>query len=225
MKKYLNVIQKSSLFSGVAAPEIVSMLKCLSAVETEYEKNAFVLRFGESVSSIGLVLSGSVHVVKEDFWGNRNIVMKAVAGQLFAETYACVQDEALGVSVVAAEPTTVLFLDVRRIMTTCSSACEFHSRLIRNLLTVVAQKNLMLNNKLAHMAQRTTREKLLSYLSEESLRLGSSSFEIPFNRQQLADYLSVDRSAMSNELCKLRDEGILRFEKNSFELLEKQERR
>ena len=222
MNNYFNVIQKSPLFRGIAASELVSVLKCLAAVTAEYEKNAFVLRFGEDVSSIGLVLSGSVHIIKEDFWGNRNIVMKATTGQLFAETYACVQGQTLGVNVVAAEPTTVLFLKVRCIITTCSSSCEFHSRLIRNLLTVVAHNNLMLNNKLSHMAQRSTREKLLSYLSAESLKLASSSFEIPFNRQQLADYLSVDRSAMSNELCKLRDEGVLRFDKNSFELLEKQ---
>ncbi len=219
MKNYLNVIQKSPLFSGISASELEPMLKCLSAVTKDYEKNAFVLRFGEDISSVGLVLSGSVHIIKEDYWGNRNIVTKASAGQLFAETYACVQGEALGINVVAAEPTTVLFLKVRCIMTTCSSGCEFHSRLMRNLLTVVAHNNLMLNNKLSHMAQRSTREKLLSYLSSESLKLGSSAFEISFNRQQLADYLSVDRSAMSNELCKLRDEGILKFNKNCFELM------
>ena len=219
MKNYLNVIQKSPLFSGISASELEPMLKCLSAVTKDYEKNAFVLRFGEDISSVGLVLSGSVHIIKEDYWGNRNIVTKASDGQLFAETYACVQGEALGINVVAAEPTTVLFLKVRCIMTTCSSGCEFHSRLMRNLLTVVAHNNLMLNNKLSHMAQRSTREKLLSYLSSESLKHGSSAFEISFNRQQLADYLSVDRSAMSNELCKLRDEGILKFNKNCFELM------
>lgn len=219
MKKYLNVIQKSPLFSGISPSELEPMLKCLSAVTKDYEKNAFVLRFGEDISSVGLVLSGSVHIIKEDYWGNRNIVTKASPGQLFAETYACVQGEALGINVVAAEPTTVLFLKVRCIMTTCSSGCEFHSRLMRNLLTVVAHNNLMLNNKLSHMAARSTREKLLSYLSAESLKLGSSTFEISFNRQQLADYLSVDRSAMSNELCKLRDEGILKFNKNCFELM------
>ncbi|MBP8639678.1 MAG: Crp/Fnr family transcriptional regulator [Oscillospiraceae bacterium] len=219
MKKYLSVIQKSPLFSGIAASELEPMLLCLSPVIKEYEKNAFILRFGEDVSSIGVVLSGSAHIIKEDFWGNRNIVTEVSIGQLFAETFACVQGEVLAVDVVAAEPTIVIFLDVRRIMSTCSSACEFHSRLIRNLLSVVAQKNLMLNSKLSHMAQRSTREKLLSYLSAESQKQGSPSFEIPFNRQQLADYLSVDRSAMSNELCKLRDEGTLKFEKRSFKLL------
>ena len=124
----------------------------------------------------------------------------------------------LGVSVVAAEASAVMFMNVRRVLTTCGSACEFHSRLVRNLLSVLAEKNLRFNDKLTHMTQRTTRQKLLSYLSAESLRQGASEFDIPFDRQQLADYLSVDRSAMSNELCRMRDEGLLGFRRNHFVL-------
>lgn len=220
MNKNLGIIKKSPLFSGITENEIESMLSCLSAKSKSYKKNQFVFRSGENISEVGMVLSGSVHIAKEDFWGNRSILTKAAAGQLFGETYACAQAGTLGVSVVAAEPSEVLFLDVRRIMTICSSACEFHSRLIRNLLSVLAERNLMLTKKMEHMAQRTTREKLLSYLSAESQKSGSAAFKIPFNRQQLADYLSVDRSAMSNELCKLRNEGILTFQKNDFVLKE-----
>lgn len=220
MKKYLSIIQKSSLFSGVSEKELEAMLTCLSPVMTEYAKNQFVLRFGDSVTSMGLVLSGNVHIVREDFWGNRNILSQAAPGQMFAESYVCTQGATLGVSVIAAEAATILSLELRRILTSCTSACEFHTRLIRNLLSVLAEKNLMLNDKLTHMAQRTTREKLLSYLSTEALRQGSSSFDIPFNRQQMADYLSVDRSAMSNELCKMRDEGLLSFSKNRFTIVE-----
>ena len=165
-----------------------------------------------------MVLSGSVHIVKEDFWGNRNIVTEIGPGQIFAESYACTPGAALGVSVVAAEAAAVMFMNVRRVLTTCSSACEFHSRLLRNLLSVLAEKNLRFNDKLTHMAQRTTRQKLLSYLSAESMRLGSPEFDITFNRQQLADYLSVDRSAMSGELSKMRDEGLLDFYKSHFRL-------
>jgi CRP-like cAMP-binding protein len=219
MKKYLNVIKKSPLFSGVGEYELMSMLTCLSARMEHYRKNQFVFRRGESVSALGMVLSGSVHVIKEDFWGNQTILGMASAGQLFAETFS-LQAEPLGVSVIAMEQSEVLFLDVRKITTSCSSACEFHTKLIRNLFSVLAEKNLLLTKKLEHMAQRTTREKLLSYLSAESQKSGSPAFEIPFNRQQLADYLSVDRSAMSNELCKLRKEGVLVFQKNSFELKE-----
>ena len=216
MEDYLSILQKSSLFGGVAKGEIEAMLRCLSAQTREYAKDEFVLRFGESVSSIGVVLSGSVYVIKEDFWGNRNIMSKATAGEIFAEVYACTPGRPLGVSVIAGERAEVLFLDVRKILTTCTSTCQFHTRLIRNLLSALAEKNLMLSDKLTHMAQRTTREKLLSFLSQQAQAKGGSSFEIAFNRQQLADYLSVDRSAMSNELCKMRDEGLLEFSKNHF---------
>ncbi|WP_418504985.1 Crp/Fnr family transcriptional regulator [Cloacibacillus evryensis] len=194
------------------------MLGCLSVKARKYARHEFVMRFGDSTEAIGMVLSGSVHIVKEDFWGNRNIVTEIGPGQIFAESYACTPGAALGVSVVAAEAAAVMFMNVRRVLTTCSSACEFHSRLLRNLLSVLAEKNLRFNDKLTHMAQRTTRQKLLSYLSAESMRLGSPEFDITFNRQQLADYLSVDRSAMSGELSKMRDEGLLDFYKSHFRL-------
>lgn len=218
MNKYLSIMKKSPIFIGIGENELNGMLDCLSAVKLEYAKNDFVLRFGDSVNSIGMVLAGSVCIIKEDYWGNRNIIAKILPGQLFAETYACMPGATLGVSVIAEEETIVMFMDIKRILSTCTSSCEFHTRLIRNLLTVLAEKNLQMNDKLTHMAQRTTKEKILSFLSTESLRHGSSSFDIPFNRQQLADYLSVDRSALSNELCKMRDEGILDFNKNHFVL-------
>ena len=220
MKIDCTLIKHAALFDGIDEGEIASMMNCLSAATAKYKKEQIIYRVGDATTMVGVVLSGRAYVVKKDFWGNRSILSEISAGQLFGETYALMPSAPLEVSVAAAEACEVLFLDVRRILTTCSSACEFHARLIRNLLTVTAQKNLLLTRKLEHMAQRTTREKLLSYLSAESQRQKASSFEIPFNRQQLADYLSVDRSAMSNELCKLRDEGILVFEKNRFQLLQ-----
>ena len=218
MKNYLSVIKKSPLFSGITGEETEDMLGCLSAQHKKYKKGQFIFRTGETISAVGMVLSGSVHIIKEDFWGNRTIIAEVSPGSLFGETFACLKSEALGVSVLAAEHSEIIFLDVQRIMTVCTSACEFHTRLIRNLLSVLAEKNMMLTKKIEHIAKRTTREKLLSYLSAESLKNNNASFEIPFNRQQLADYLCVDRSAMSNELCKLRDEGMLTFEKNNFSL-------
>lgn len=216
MKKYLNILGKSPIFSGIAGHEIESMLQCLSAVKSEYKKSQFVLRYGDNVDSVGVMLSGSVSIIQDDFWGNHNIVSKVMQGQIFAETYACTHGMPLKVSVIADEPSVILFLNVNRVLTTCTSACEFHNRLIRNLIATLAQKNMSMNEKLRHMAQRTTREKLLSYLSANALELKSSAFEIPFNRQQLADYLSVDRSAMSKELCKMRGEGLLEFDRNKF---------
>lgn len=212
------LIKRTALFDGIEENEIAAMMNCLSATTESYKNGQIIYRLGDTTTLVGEVLSGSVYIIKEDFWGNRSIISEIGAGQFFGETYALIPSAPLEVSVVAADACEVLYLDVKRIMTTCSSACEFHARLIRNLLMVTAQKNLLLTRKLEYMAQRTTREKLLSYLSAESQHMKSPSFEIPFNRQQLADYLSVDRSAMSNELCKLRDEGILKFEKNRFEL-------
>lgn len=224
MKTYLPIILHSQLFSGVVQSEAERMLQCLAARTEEYERNQPLLRLGEAVDAVGMVLTGSVHVVQEDFWGNRNILMKVLPGELFAETYACVPGAVSNVRVFAAEPATVLYLDVHRVLHVCASTCEFHARLVRNLLSVLAAKNLAMNEKMMHMSKRTTRDKLLSYLSAESLRRGSASFEIPYNRQQLADYLSVDRSAMSNELGKLRDEGVLQFDRNQFRLLQEIDR-
>lgn len=221
MNEYLDIIKMSPLFNGISENEIKSMLTCLSAKSETYKKNQFIFRLGETIAAVGMVLSGSVYITKEDFWGNRSILAKAEAGDLFGETFACVQTKSLGVSVTATEVSDILFLDVGRIMTTCTNVCEFHTKLMKNLLYVLADKNLMLTKKMEHMAQRTTREKLLSYLSDEAQKTGSAYFQIPFNRQQLADYLCVDRSAMSNELCKLRDEGILTFQKNEFQLKRK----
>lgn len=218
MKEFLPVLKKSPLFAGLAEKEIDAMLSCLGAEKKGYEKDAFVYRTGEHVESIGLVLSGRVHVVREDFWGNRNLVAVIEPGQTFAESYACTGTP-IAMSAVANEKTEILFLRVYRVLTICSNACEFHARLVQNLLSVLALHNLKMNEKLTHVTQRTLREKLLSYLSAESARAGSPRFDIPLNRQQLADYLSVDRSALSSELGKMRDEAVIAFEKNHFALL------
>jgi CRP-like cAMP-binding protein len=136
----------------------------------------------------------------------------------FTALYAAPESGPLLNDVVAIEDSAVIFFDVKRILTTCSSACHFHSLVVQNMFFAISEKNRKLVQKLGHMSKRTTRDKLISYLSEEAKRQHSSSFTIPFNRQQLADFLSVDRSAMSNELCRMRDEGLLNFEKNRFEL-------
>lgn len=215
MKKYINIIKKSLLFNGINENELNSMIECLSPKYKAYNKGEFILQAGDKICNIGLVLLGSVHIIKEDFWGNTNIVTKLCSGEFFGETYACTTTE-IGVNVISIESSEILFLNINKVLNTCSSACKFHSRLIQNLLSIISQKNILLTKKLEHMSKRTTKEKLLSYLFEEYLKNNSEYFQIPFNRQQLADYLSVDRSAMSNELCKLRDEGIISFYKNQF---------
>ncbi len=218
MKKYLQLLKHSKLFQGISETEIETMLSCLSAVTCSYEKGEFVFRQGEQITGIAVLLSGCVHIQKEDYWGNLSILNVITEGEVFGEVYACLGNEELLNHAVAVKPSVVLFMDVNRVLTVCPSACRFHGLLIRNLLNVMASKNKMLTQKLQHMSQRTTREKLLSYLSEQSLKAGSPSFTIPFNRQQLADFLAVDRSAMSNELGKMRDEGLLQFDRSHFVL-------
>ncbi len=218
MKKYLKILKKSQLFSGVAEDEIEAMLDCLSAELRTYQKGSYVLHQGEYLHHITVLVAGSLLIQKDDFWGNRSIVNKINVGEMFGEAYVAPGSEALLNDVIATEDSAIIFFDVHKILTTCSSACRFHAMVIQNLFYAISVKNRSLVQKLGHMSRRTTREKLLSYLSEQAKKQGTSSFEIPFNRQQLADFLSVDRSAMSNELCKLRDEGLLSFERNRFQL-------
>lgn len=219
MIKYLPLLKKSKLFYGIKEKEIESMLQCLSARKCSFQKGEIVFQRGEQISNVALLLEGCIHIRKEDYWGNLSILNEISEGEVFGEVYACLENTKMLHNAAAVKNSEILFLDIKRILKTCSSACAFHGRLIQNLLAVMASKNKTLAQKLEYMSQRTTREKLLSYLSEQSLKAGNASFDIPFNRQQLADFLSVDRSAMSNELCKMRDEGILEFDRNHFVLL------
>lgn len=216
----IQVLQSSQLFEGIEPEQIQILLGCLRATVNTYQKGEFILHRGEPTRRMGIVLEGTAHIIKEDFWGNRVILGPSGPGQLFAESYACLGSENLAVSVVAATTARVMFLDVVSLFQSCTTACDFHTRMIRNLTRVLAGRNLMLTQKVEHMAQKTTREKLLSYLSGEAQRAGSASFSIPYDRQELADYLSVDRSAMCTELSKLQRQGVLRCQKKQFELLE-----
>ena len=218
MKEFLPIIRSSTLFSGISEEELTAMLTCLETKTESFPKDTFLLRAGDTAESIGLVLSGCVLIVQEDIWGNRNILSKAGAGQTFAAAYACAPGSVLNVSVVAETPVTAMFLNVKRVLNVCPSACEHHSRIIRNLLGELAEKNLRFGEKLTHMGQRTTRAKLMSYFSAEAQRLGTYEFDIPFSRQQLADYLAVERSGLSQELGKMRGEGLLDFHKSHFVL-------
>lgn len=219
MKQYIPVLKKTLLFSGVGDDEIESMISCLGARLYHYKKDEYVLRQGEHLSDITVLVEGNLHIQKDDYWGNRSILGQIAVGEMFGEAYVAPESGALLNDVIAVEDSAVLFLDMKRIITTCPSACHFHAIVIQNLFFAISEKNRKLVQKLGHMSQRTTREKLISYLSEEAKRQNSASFAIPFNRQQLADFLSVDRSAMSNELCKMRKEGLLEFDKNKFRLL------
>ncbi len=219
MKKYVSILKRTQLFAGVGDDEIVSMLSCLGARLFTYKKGEYVFRQGEHLSDITVLVEGKLLIQKDDYWGNRSILGHIAVGEIFGEAYVAPKSGALLNDVVAVEDSTVVFFDVKRIITTCPSACRFHAMVVQNMFFAISEKNRKLVEKLGHMSKRSTREKLISYLSEEAKQHNSSIFSIPFNRQQLADFLSVDRSAMSNELCKMRDEGVLEFEKNLFRLL------
>lgn len=212
------ILLKSALFRDIQPDEAKEMLHCLGAEHKKFVKNERIFRGGDIISELGLVLTGSILIQNDDFWGNTTMLDHVMPGQIFAETYACT-GEALMVDVVAAENTEVLFLNVGRVLRTCPQACMHHSKLIRNLLFLSTRKNLNLSRKIFHTSSKSIRGRLLSYLSFQSTHCGSRSFTIPFNRQQLADYLNVDRSALSNELSKMQKDGLLRVERNRFELL------
>ena len=195
------------------------MLLCLDAQLHHYKKGEYVLREGEHLSDIMILVNGRLLIQKDDYWGNRSILEQISMGEMFGEAYIAPESGPLLNDVAAAEDSAVIFFNAKRIMTTCSSACRFHTMVVQNLFFSISEKNRKLVRKLSHMSKRSIREKLISYLSEEATRQNSSSFTIPFNRQQLADFLFVDRSAMSNELSKMRKEGLLEFERNRFKLL------
>lgn len=218
MKKYIGILKSTQLFWGVSEEEITAMLNCLQAKLRSFKKGEYVFREGEHMDSLTVLLEGKLLVQRDDFWGNRSIINVIRIGEMFGEAYAAPESGTILNDVVAEEDSTVVFFDVKRILTVCSTACRFHSLVVQNLFYAISEKNRKLVQKIGHMSRRTTREKLLSYLSEEAKRHNNRHFSIPFNRQQLADFLCVDRSAMSNELCKMRDEGLLEFNKNEFTL-------
>lgn len=219
MEKYIGILRHTKLFAGVGEADVASMLHCLQTRMRRCGKGEYVFRQGEHLDCIAVLVEGGLHVQRDDYWGNRTILAQLSVGEMFGEAYVSPDSGPLLNDVVAVQDSTVLLFDVRRILTVCSSACRFHAMVVQNLFFAISEKNRQLVQKLDHMGKRTTREKLLSYLSEEADKQGGRSFVIPFNRQQLADYLSVDRSAMSNELSRMREEGLIQYEKNHFTLL------
>lgn len=215
----IETIKKCPLFTDISDNQLETLLNCLTAVLRTYSKDEFIFMAENKASSVGVVLSGGVYVIQEDFWGNRTIIAHIEQVGMFGEAFSCAGTDKLPVSVVAVENSEVMLIDYRKIVTSCSSACVFHTQLIKNMLRIIAEKNIMLTRKMEHLSKRTTREKLLSYLSSQAVRLKSGTLQIPFNRQELADYLCVDRSALSRELGLMQNEGLIRYEKNRFELL------
>ncbi len=218
MLQYLSILKQTTLFRGVNEEDIAPMLSCLGARLMTFHKGDVVLREGDEFHDIAVLVKGALFIQKDDYWGNRSILGQIAPCEVFAEAYAAPDSGPLLNDVIAAADSVVIVFDVSRVITTCSSACRFHAMVVQNFVFTMSEKNRTLVQKLRHMSERTTRRKLISYLSDQAKKHHSASFAIPFNRQQLADFLAIDRSAMSNELCKMRDEGLLSFEKNRFTL-------
>lgn len=218
MKEYLPVLKQSFLFSDIDDEKLLAMLDCLSVYLSHYKQGEFLFHSGDKLTKIGLVLEGSIQLEREDLNGNRTILDKILPGQCFGEALVCAGLKSLPNAVVARQNCTVMYMDYERILQTCSNACTFHTHLIQNMIMVLAKRNINLTNKLNYLSKRSTREKLLTYLEAQALTQKQNPFTITFNRQELADYLCVERSAMCAELSKLQTEGLIKYKKNTFQL-------
>ena len=219
MNEDFKLLNQVSLFKGIDSVDMSNIIKCLDGKVKEYPRSQLIIRVGDKITSLGIVLVGKVQIIREDIKGNRMIVAKLEAGEVFAETFACAAVEASPVSVLVSEDCKILWIPIEQIVSNCSSTCSFHSRLIMNLLQLLARKNLYLNNKMELLSKRSIRDKIMAYLFSQAEQHNASSFEIPLNRNELADYLCIDRSALSRELSKLREEGVIEYWKNYFNIL------
>ena len=216
MNKEIEIISRFPLFQGIRKEDLETMLPCLNGLVRSYKKEEMIQSEEAPAGKMGVVLSGQVQVIREDVFGNRNILEQLEAGELYGVAFACAGIEKNIVDVIAVADCKVLQMDVARILEVCPSGCPFHQTMVKNMVYILANKNVALSEKIRHLSRRSTREKLLSYLSEQSKKTGDRHFVIPFNRQELAHYLCVERSAMSAELGKLKAEGVLDFKKSEF---------
>ena len=222
MKKYFEILRKCILFDGIEDGNLMGMLGCLGAKLVKYASNQTIVSEGDEVGLIGIVLSGEIRLMRIDYYGNRSIMATVEPSELFGESFACADMKKSPVDIVAMDNCDILLIDCARIIRTCSNACEFHSKMVYNLLKIVAGKNLVFHQKLDIMSKRTTREKLIAYLSHQAKKNASERFIIPFDRQELADFLEVDRSGLSVEIGKLKREGVIECRKNEFRLMKKE---
>ena len=219
MKKYLEILKGCQLFEQVDDEDLIRMLNCLGARVVEFDKKYTIFAEGSPAKHVAVLLSGVAQIIQLDYYGNRSIIAEVKAGDVFLEAFACSEVECLPVSVISSEPSAVMLIDRSHILETCQNRCSFHNRLIFNLMKVLATKSIEYHNRMEITSKRTTREKLLAYLAMQAKRCGKDSFKIPFDRQELADYLEVDRSGLSSEIGKLKKEGVIDNYKNCFRLL------
>ncbi len=209
----------SPLFSGIEPENRVAILSCITYHISTFSKGEVVALEGENLKHIGLVLSGSVDMVKEDLWGNRTMLVRVKENEVFGETFACGEDNTSVVTFLVSREAKILFMPFDRVMRSCTMACRFHHQLIENMVRILAHKNRELMRKTEIVSKRTIREKLLAYLSVQAQSQNSRYIEIPLGRVELAEYLCVDRSALTRELAKMKEDGLIDYDKNCFRIL------
>lgn len=222
MKKYFDVLRKCPLFNDIDDESLLRMLTCFGAKVEFFDKKYTIFTEGSSARYIGIVLSGSVQIIQVDYYGNRNILSSVEPSGMFAEAFACAEQNSMPVSVVANTPCEVMLVDSSHILHTCNNNCGFHQQLIFNLMKALASQNIEFHKKIEITSKRTTRDKLMAYLLAYAKHVGKNSFDIPYDRQELADYLEVERSGLSAEIGKMRKEGIIDSQKNHFVLLDRE---
>lgn len=215
----IGFLHKSIIFRNMNDDEIGSALSTLNAVEKKYKKDDIIMTAGDVTEKMGLVIRGSVTVESNDIWGNRTILSHVDEGGFFAETYALLDDEVMLVDVRANENCRILFFRIGSLSKLNNHKDIWVNKLIFNLLQISAHKNLTLSLRSFHTAPKTVRGRIMAYLNSVSLQNHSAEFDIPFNRQQMADYLSLDRTALSKELGRMRNEGVILFRKNHFKIM------
>ena len=219
MREYVKETHHAPLFSGIKIEELDAMLTCIGSYIRQYKKGEFILLSEESVQAVGLVLEGTIHMIKEDIWGNKAILTMIQRHGLFGETFACGSQLNSAVSFYSATNCRVLYLPFYKVIHACNLSCIFHHRLIENMVRLIADKNAQLMEKVEIISKKTLRDKILTYLSLQAQIHKKNEFEIPFGRLELADYLCADRSALTRELNSMKKDGVIDFEKNHFQIL------
>lgn len=212
------LLKDAELFSDLTGPEIMALQNCMDFDLKTYEKDEIILHNGDLISSLGLVIEGSVMAERYDFWGNKNLWQLIEKNDIFAESFAAIKGQELYFNIVAKSDCKIVFIETSKIIRTCSKACGFHTKFIANLLQILARKNINLSNKIIHTSEKSIRSRVMNYLSDQAFKNKSQTFTIPFNRQEMADYLFVDRSALSKELSKMKEDGLIDYWKNQFSL-------
>ena len=210
---------RSPLFAGIGPEDMEGMLGCIGYHVREFQKGEIIAFEEENINHVGVVMDGAVDMIKEDVWGNRTMLLRSYRSDIFGETFACGEDSLAVVSFVASRDSKVLFLSFCRVMHTCSHACVFHQTLIENMVRIIARKNRELMRKVEVVSKKSLREKILAYLSIQSQSQGKKRFEIPLGRVEWAEYLCADRSALTRELAKMKEEGLIDYQRNLFEIL------